>query len=48
MMLNPIWEIVYSTLVVSANGCHDSVSVLSIAFRNPFRYCVCWKMEVLS
>lgn len=48
MQFVPVWEIVYSNLVVSANGCHDSVSVLSIAYRKAFGYCVWWKMEVLS
>ena len=48
MQFVPVWEIVYSNLVVSANGRRNSVSVLPIAYRKSFGYCVRWKIEVLS
>ena len=48
MQFVPVWEIVYSNLVVSANGRRNSVSVLPIAYRKAFGYCMWWKMEVLS
>lgn len=49
MIFIPIWESkFYTLLLVSANCRWDSVAVLSIAFADPFGYCVSCKTGGLA